>query len=167
MQSICGTAISHLHADELILTYGASVLAELFLKTCASRKYRLILVEGTRLRKVTHKAPPSVVRREGRSGAISCGRVAEPRDGAAAERGGHVRDRGGQRGRVQPHVAGQQGEASRRVPRGLVAPWPLGPAKLWLRRWWWACARRWRAARRWPRRGCTPSPRPPASTACP
>ncbi|XP_026318587.1 translation initiation factor eIF-2B subunit beta [Hyposmocoma kahamanoa] len=50
-QSICGTARSHVHADELILTYGASALAERFLKTCLSRKFRLILVEGTQHQK--------------------------------------------------------------------------------------------------------------------
>ncbi|CAB3252405.1 unnamed protein product [Arctia plantaginis] len=45
--TVCSAAREHVHADELILTYGASALAERFLRTAASRRYKLILAEGT------------------------------------------------------------------------------------------------------------------------
>ncbi|CAG4936587.1 unnamed protein product [Parnassius apollo] len=44
--AICSQACEHVHADELILTYGASSLAEKFLRAAASRRYRLILAES-------------------------------------------------------------------------------------------------------------------------
>lgn len=44
--TVCAMAREHVHADELILTYGASALAERFLRSAAARKYKLILAEG-------------------------------------------------------------------------------------------------------------------------
>ncbi|XP_060809083.1 translation initiation factor eIF-2B subunit beta, partial [Amyelois transitella] len=45
--SICSQAREHVHADELLLTYGASGLVEKFLRNAAQRRYRLILAEGS------------------------------------------------------------------------------------------------------------------------
>ncbi|XP_053622007.1 translation initiation factor eIF2B subunit beta [Plodia interpunctella] len=45
--SISAQAREHVHADELLLTYGASSLVERFLRNAAQRRYRLILAEGT------------------------------------------------------------------------------------------------------------------------
>lgn len=42
---MCGQAKEHVHGDEVILTYGASDLAERFLRA-APRNYKLILAEG-------------------------------------------------------------------------------------------------------------------------
>ncbi|XP_050676502.1 translation initiation factor eIF-2B subunit beta [Leptidea sinapis] len=44
--SICGQAKEHIHADELILTYGASSLVEKFLKACGTKRFKLLLVES-------------------------------------------------------------------------------------------------------------------------
>lgn len=49
--SICSQSREHLQADELVLTFGSSTLVEKFLKAAASRKYRLILAEGTDIAK--------------------------------------------------------------------------------------------------------------------
>ncbi|KAJ8704119.1 hypothetical protein PYW07_013413 [Mythimna separata] len=46
ISSICGQAKEHVNGDELILTYGASAIAERFLRAAAHRKYKLILAEG-------------------------------------------------------------------------------------------------------------------------
>ncbi|CAH0599527.1 unnamed protein product [Chrysodeixis includens] len=45
VSSVCGQAKEHVHGDEVILTYGASALAEKFLRA-APRTYKLILAEG-------------------------------------------------------------------------------------------------------------------------
>lgn len=45
VSSVCGQAKEHVHGDEVILTYGASDLAERFLRA-APRNYKLILAEG-------------------------------------------------------------------------------------------------------------------------
>lgn len=45
--ALCAAARSHVHADELILTCGSGILVERFLRAAASRRYRLILAEGT------------------------------------------------------------------------------------------------------------------------
>ncbi|KAM3958671.1 eukaryotic translation initiation factor 2B subunit beta [Aphomia sociella] len=45
-QAVCVQARAHVHADELLLTYGASALAERFLRAAAPRKYKLMLAEG-------------------------------------------------------------------------------------------------------------------------
>ncbi|XP_038220934.1 translation initiation factor eIF-2B subunit beta [Zerene cesonia] len=44
--SICGQAKEHIHADEVILTYGASALVEKFLKSSGTSKVKLVVVEG-------------------------------------------------------------------------------------------------------------------------
>ncbi|XP_045541076.1 translation initiation factor eIF-2B subunit beta isoform X1 [Papilio machaon] len=46
-QSVCGQAREHVHADELVLTYGASRLVERFLRAAAPRRYRLLLAESS------------------------------------------------------------------------------------------------------------------------
>ncbi|KAJ8704118.1 hypothetical protein PYW07_013412 [Mythimna separata] len=46
ISSICAQAKEHVNGDELILTYGASAIAERFLRAAAHRKYKLILAEG-------------------------------------------------------------------------------------------------------------------------
>lgn len=35
-----------MHADELLLTYGASALVERFLRAAGTRRFRLLLAEG-------------------------------------------------------------------------------------------------------------------------
>ncbi|CAH2101595.1 unnamed protein product [Euphydryas editha] len=44
--SISSQARSHVHADELLLTYGASALVECFLRAAGTRRFRLLLAEG-------------------------------------------------------------------------------------------------------------------------
>ncbi|CAH4034330.1 unnamed protein product [Pieris brassicae] len=44
--SICGQAKEHIHAEEVILTYGASSLVEKFLKSSGTNKMKILLVEG-------------------------------------------------------------------------------------------------------------------------
>ncbi|XP_045506277.1 translation initiation factor eIF-2B subunit beta-like [Colias croceus] len=44
--SICGQAKEHIHADEVILTYGASVVVEKFIKSSGTNKVKLVVVEG-------------------------------------------------------------------------------------------------------------------------
>ncbi|XP_047039314.1 translation initiation factor eIF-2B subunit beta isoform X2 [Helicoverpa zea] len=46
ISSICSQAREHVHADELILTCGGSVVAERFLRAAAPRNYKLILATG-------------------------------------------------------------------------------------------------------------------------
>uniref|UniRef100_S4NTZ6 Translation initiation factor eIF2B subunit beta n=1 Tax=Pararge aegeria TaxID=116150 RepID=S4NTZ6_9NEOP len=45
--AICSQAKEHVHADELILTYGASGLVERFLRASATKRFRLLMAEGT------------------------------------------------------------------------------------------------------------------------
>lgn len=44
--AISSQARSHVHADELLLTYGASALVERFLRAAGTRRFRLLLAEG-------------------------------------------------------------------------------------------------------------------------
>ncbi|CAH2062560.1 unnamed protein product, partial [Iphiclides podalirius] len=44
--AVCQQAREHVHADELVLTFGACALAERFLRAAAARRYRLLLAES-------------------------------------------------------------------------------------------------------------------------
>lgn len=62
--AISSQARSHVHADELLLTYGASALVERFLRAAGTRRFRLLLAEGPDVAEVSGgvSAPLSAAR---------------------------------------------------------------------------------------------------------